>query len=179
MSRRDDLERHIRESYDIIRQYEEIKRTSDRPEEKARARRNIEEQWGLVKGYLDQYQTLCQRLGKSLAEDILEIAVTLDAGIQAGPGPGPGQGRADERQERGMASLRTQLEEARANLLLIRERKSQYVMETDVPLDLIKRERQLEQQIANLAAQIPALKDSLRTEGLGDIIPADYQERRR
>lgn len=43
MTRQDDLERYIRESYAIIRQYEDILRTSDRPEEKARARRLIGE----------------------------------------------------------------------------------------------------------------------------------------
>jgi hypothetical protein len=32
MSRKDDLERHIRETYDAIHQYEEIIQTSDRPE---------------------------------------------------------------------------------------------------------------------------------------------------
>jgi hypothetical protein len=78
VGRKDDLEHHICESYDFIRQYEEIERTSDRPPEKARARREIEEQWRLVKGYIAEYQILCQRLGKPLAEDIMEIVVTLD-----------------------------------------------------------------------------------------------------
>ena len=71
MSRKDDLEHLIRDSYDLIRQYEEIVQTSDRPKEKARARRDIEEQWGLVKGYLAEYQTLCGQLGRPLAEDIV------------------------------------------------------------------------------------------------------------
>lgn len=86
MGRKDDLESHIRESYDFIRQYEEIERTSDRPQEKARARREIGEQWELIKGHLAEYQTLCQRLGKPLAEDILEIALTLDT--EASPADG-------------------------------------------------------------------------------------------
>ncbi len=54
--------------------------------------------------------------------------------------------------ERDLASLRRQLEEARESLRLIRERQAEYVMGTDVPLDLVKRERQLEQQIADLEA---------------------------
>jgi hypothetical protein len=41
--RRADLEQSIRESYGIIREYEAIVRTSDRPEEKVRARRIIQE----------------------------------------------------------------------------------------------------------------------------------------
>lgn len=72
--------------------------------------------------------------------------------------------------ERERTSLRTQLEAARENLLLIRERKSQYVMETNVPLDLIKRERQLEQQIADLEAQLSALEGPTHTEGPGDAV---------
>jgi len=44
MIRKEDLEGHIRESYSLIREYEGILRTSDRPKEKARARRSIKEQ---------------------------------------------------------------------------------------------------------------------------------------
>lgn len=95
MGRKDDLESHIRESYDFIRQYEEIARTSDRPPEKARARREIEEQWGLIEGHLAEYQTLCQRLEKPLAEDVLEIALTLDADAAlAAESPAPARGEA-------------------------------------------------------------------------------------
>jgi len=142
MSRKEDLEQLIRDSYDIIHQYEEIVQTSERPEEKARAQREIKEQRELATGYLAEYQALCQRLGRPLAGDILEI-------VDAAPGPGPGCAR-----EREMVSLRTQLEEARANLLLIRERKSQYVMETSIPLDLVKQERQWERRIADLEARL-------------------------
>ena len=52
MARKEDLEQSIRESYGFIAEYEAIIRTSDRPEEKARARRVIDEQWSLVEGYL-------------------------------------------------------------------------------------------------------------------------------
>jgi len=41
------------------------------------------------------------------------------------------------------ASLRRQLAEARANLQLVRERKSQYVQEVDVPLQLVREEHRL------------------------------------
>ncbi len=50
MARKDDLEKSIAESYDLIRQYEAIIRTSDRPEEKSRARQIIEKQRALVLG---------------------------------------------------------------------------------------------------------------------------------
>ncbi len=57
---------------------------------------------------------------------------------------------ATERREREVTFLRRQLTEARENLRLIRERKAEYVMETDIPLNLIKQERRLEQCIADL-----------------------------
>ena len=49
-----------------------------------------------------------------------------------------------------IASLRRQLEEALENLRLIEERKSQYVMAVDVPLQLVKEERRLRERIAEL-----------------------------
>lgn len=78
MTRKEDLEGHIRDSYNLILEYEEILRTSDRPKEKARARRNIEEQWELVEEYLDEYLSLCQRMGSPIASDIREIAVRFE-----------------------------------------------------------------------------------------------------
>jgi hypothetical protein len=71
MARKEDLEHHIRESYEIIRDYEDIVRTSDRPEEKTRARRMINEQWSLVEGYLTEYRPL---VGGALPEEIAQIA---------------------------------------------------------------------------------------------------------
>ena len=55
MSRKDDLENSITESYAIIREYEAILRTSDRPEEKARARRVMRQQHALIEGHLGEY----------------------------------------------------------------------------------------------------------------------------
>lgn len=47
-----------------------------------------------------------------------------------------------------------QLAEARENLLLIQERKSEYVEETDIPLQLIKDERRLLKRIEQLERQL-------------------------
>jgi tetratricopeptide (TPR) repeat protein len=77
MSRKDDLEHQIRESYDIIHQYEEITQTSDRPEEVQRAEHKIEEQWGRIREPLVQYLALCKRRNLATPEDIVEIAVTF------------------------------------------------------------------------------------------------------
>jgi hypothetical protein len=71
MPRKDDLEDSIRESYRIINEYEAIIRTSDRPEEKARARRVIKEQWGLVEDYFADYAVLVE---DAFPIDIAEIA---------------------------------------------------------------------------------------------------------
>jgi len=73
MGRKEDLENHIFESYDIILQYEQIIQTSDRPEETARARWKIDEQWELIKDYLDEYIALCERLQVSITDDLIDI----------------------------------------------------------------------------------------------------------
>ena len=57
-------------------------------------------------------------------------------------------------------SLRRQLAKARDNLRLIQERKSQYVMETDVPLQLIKEEQHLLERIEELERRIEELEQS-------------------
>jgi hypothetical protein len=56
------------------------------------------------------------------------------------------------------ASLQRQLAELRENLSLIEERKSQFVQETDVPLQLIKDERRVRQQITEVADRLNRLK---------------------
>jgi hypothetical protein len=56
--------------------------------------------------------------------------------------------------ESGTPSLKRLLAEAQRNLRLIHERKSKYVQETDIPLQLIKDEQRLEQEIEALQAQL-------------------------
>jgi hypothetical protein len=51
-------------------------------------------------------------------------------------------------------SLHRQLAEARANLLLIEEREAEYVLGTDVPLQLVKEKRRWQQRIAELEEQL-------------------------
>jgi formylglycine-generating enzyme required for sulfatase activity len=76
MAPKDDLERAIRESYQIIRECEDIIRTSATPDERARLRRVISEQWGLIEGYLTDYHPL---VDGDLPADIDEIATLLSA----------------------------------------------------------------------------------------------------
>jgi hypothetical protein len=74
LSRRADLEVAIDESYGVVREYEAMVRTSDRPEEKLRARRVIREQWAHIAGYLDEYRRLA---GGVLPPELEELALRL------------------------------------------------------------------------------------------------------
>jgi formylglycine-generating enzyme required for sulfatase activity len=60
-----------------------------------------------------------------------------------------------------LESLRRQLAAEKENLLLIQERKSEFVMETSVPLDLIKEERRTEKQIEELEQRIKVEEGAL------------------
>ena len=116
--------------------------------------------------YMKRHQQLDR-----LAARVEELRPDVPEAHVAGEVSGPRRaGERRERRERKTASLHTQLETARDNFLLIRERKSQYVMETDVPLDLVKRERQLERLIAELETQLSALKNSIHIAGLDGAI---------
>jgi len=75
VSRKDHLERSIRESHAIIREYEETIQTSDRAEERLRAQRQIDRQWRLIEDYLKEYAPL---VGNVLPPDIAEIAAYFD-----------------------------------------------------------------------------------------------------
>jgi len=79
VGRKEDLEIHIRESSNFIREYEDILRLSADPRERARAQHIIDEQWVLVQSYLDEYLRLCHRLGTALPDDIAEIAARFQA----------------------------------------------------------------------------------------------------
>jgi len=48
----------------------------------------------------------------------------------------------------------TQLQNLRENLALIRERKSEYVLSSEIPLQLIREERRIEQAIADLERKL-------------------------
>jgi hypothetical protein len=58
MTRKEDLEEHIRNSHDLIREYEEILRLTSDPKEKARAKRAIKEQRSLVAEHQRELQSL-------------------------------------------------------------------------------------------------------------------------
>jgi formylglycine-generating enzyme required for sulfatase activity len=61
-------------------------------------------------------------------------------------------------------SLQRQLAEAHENLRLIQERKAEFVLSTDVPLQLVKEERRLLDVIAELEQQLTAQPTALEAE---------------
>ena len=56
-------------------------------------------------------------------------------------------------------SLHNQIAETESDLRLIQARKSDYVQETDIPLDLIKAERRLETRLADLRSRQAQLRN--------------------
>lgn len=75
---------------------------------------------------------------------------TFNVGGGAGQGEAQGsRGRADER-----ASLQRQIANIEANLLFIEERKSEYVLETDIPIQLVKDEWQARAKLAELQVKL-------------------------
>ncbi len=57
-----------------------------------------------------------------------------------------------------LAVLRRQLAAARENLRLIEERETEYVLDVNIPLELVKQKRRLQERITQLEAQIAALE---------------------
>ena len=86
------------------------------------------------------------QVAAQLASIEQKLAARAETPSQAGPAAGPAP------LERG--SLERQLAESQANLRLIEERKAQYVLETDVPLQLLKEDGRLRQRIADLKTRL-------------------------
>ncbi len=87
MSRKDDLEKNIHDCYTLIRKHEAIKRDTDRPEERERAERIIDEEWELIGDYLDEYLPLCKRLGTTVPDNLRQFAarfgsVPIEQGVE-------------------------------------------------------------------------------------------------
>jgi hypothetical protein len=86
MGRKEDLEQNIRESYELMGEYEGILRLSSDPKEKARAQRAIDEQRELIQGWAEEYLRLG---GSALSDHITGIAsFPSKAGTVASPASG-------------------------------------------------------------------------------------------
>jgi hypothetical protein len=77
MTRKDDLETSIRESYDLVRQYEELIKTSREPLDIKRWQGEISRQWELIRSWLDEYTALPG--GADRPPDIAAIAAHFAA----------------------------------------------------------------------------------------------------
>lgn len=73
MSRKEDLESLILSSYEVIRANDQNIRIEN-PRERIRLQQENEEEWGYIKGYLAEYTVLCERLGLTALEPVLQIA---------------------------------------------------------------------------------------------------------
>jgi WD40 repeat protein/energy-coupling factor transporter ATP-binding protein EcfA2 len=77
--------------------------------------------------------------------------------------------------------LQRRLNKARENLQVLQDRKAEYILETDVPMELVKNERRLSTEIASLEAQLAQLTvdvtpsapppDQERQQHLAEICP--------
>jgi len=94
------------------------------------------------------------RIGRQLRPDV-SWEGTPQATREAPLSP---QSVSPERLQAEIGSLRRQLAEAEANLRLIEERKSQYVMAVDIPLQIVKQEQVQQKKIADLKERLTGLE---------------------
>lgn len=74
MSRKDDLEQLLRDSYEIIAENQQIVQvSSDLPAQRKRAQRETKSQWELIEGYLSEYVPLCLATQTEIPTDIVQI----------------------------------------------------------------------------------------------------------
>jgi hypothetical protein len=78
-------------------------------------------------------------------------------------------GEEERSKEAELDSLRRQLAEEKKNLLLIQERKAEYVMGTAIPLDLVKQERRIQKRIEELEQRIGELEQPPFADGRGTL----------
>jgi len=109
--------------------------------------------WYLVCGYRD----LIDLLGVAFACIALLIAIMTVGGSAARSMPEPLPSRREAMAlvaEEDRLSIQRQLDEARENLDLIKQRQAEYVLSTDIPLQLVKEERRLLDRIAELKQKL-------------------------
>src|SRR5579884_1767269 len=75
MGMKEDLEKLILDSYQILRRNDQQILVAD-PREKLRLQRENEENWTYIKTYLADYTSLCEFLKVKAPEDIIHIAAT-------------------------------------------------------------------------------------------------------
>ena len=107
---------------------------------------HVEHQVNVAGNYVDRRSTVIVGDGNVVGDRSSSHVVK---GRSPAPERAPGSEWEDD-----VASLRRQLAKARANLRLIEERESSYVLSTDVPLQLVKEKQRLQRAIADLEARV-------------------------
>ncbi len=74
-----ELENRIRESYGLVREYEAMRQVEDDPRARLDQDRQINTQWSLIQGYLDDYLNRVARLHLAVPPDIRQIAARFPA----------------------------------------------------------------------------------------------------
>lgn len=67
------LEDQIMGSYELICQYEAIRRDANDPKEKIQCKRQIKEQWELIEEYSEQYLEICNSLNHCIPSNIRQL----------------------------------------------------------------------------------------------------------
>jgi len=119
--------------------------------------------------YLERHSRLPElvEMGKQQRPDVPWVD-TPEAAREAPFSP---QSASPESLRAEIESLRRQLAEEEQNLLLIEERKSQYVMDVEVPLQVVKQEQAQRKKIADLRARLAELETA--ATGGRPPVPAD------
>lgn len=78
MTRKDELERGIRESNALIVQYEEKRRLSSEPKEQRRYFTEIQDLRNLIVQNQAEYERVCNTTTQQMEQDIREIAASMD-----------------------------------------------------------------------------------------------------
>ncbi len=77
MGRREDVAALIQTEYGIIREYESLILTSDRPEEKVRSQDQVKSRQMTLQTYLVEYGKLSRKLSQEVSPEIMEIGLAL------------------------------------------------------------------------------------------------------
>ncbi|HKI04709.1 MAG TPA: hypothetical protein VKK31_22200 [Thermoanaerobaculia bacterium] len=87
MERFEDIQQKIADIQKLRDEYESVLVTTDRPEERMRAERQIEIAKRLLSQFLEAFLRMCTRLGRPVPESVRELAAELLG--EAAPGPAP------------------------------------------------------------------------------------------
>ena len=141
MTRKEDLEQLITQSYHLARDYEIIEQTSSDPKELARARKYIQDQKDLLRKYLQEYITLSKLISFLISNEILEIVAfteirTTDKYVTG-----------DDEVLHTKKSLQQQLSNLIKDLLVIQEKQSEFIDPRSIPPDLLVAEDLLREKI--------------------------------